>query len=83
MEKENTKLIKECEFCKANASCLCFECISYYCDKCYKIIHDLKNSQKHKKEIIDAFIPIDLKCPEHPMDRMSLFCVDEKGRSKI
>ena len=83
MEKEKRKLIKECELCNANASCLCFECNSYFCDRCYKTIHDIKNYPNHKKENIDVFVPIDLKCPEHPKDRMNLFCIDEKGNSKI
>ena len=33
----------------------------------------------HKKENIDPFIPIELKCPIHPQNPMNLFCVDEKG----
>ena len=80
MEKEKEKLLKNCEFCNQNATCLCFKCNNYFCDNCYKIIHDLPNYSQHKKEIIDPFVPIDVKCPEHPQDRMSLFCIDEKGK---
>ena len=83
MEKEKNKLLKECEYCKTNASCLCFECNSYFCDRCYKAIHVLRDGPNHKKENIDVFVPIDLKCPEHPKDRMNLFCIDEKGNSKL
>ena len=83
MNKERVKLIKLCEICKSNATCLCFKCNSYFCEKCYKIIHQIKKDPEHKKESIDPFVPIDLKCPDHPQDRMSLFCIDEKGKLKL
>ena len=79
MEKKN-KIIKECEICKSDSTCLCYECNSYFCDKCYKMIHDVKNDSKHKKENIDLYVPIDLKCPEHPKEGIRLFCLDEKGK---
>ena len=41
MEKEQSK---KCEICETEATCLCFKCNFYLCDKCYKIIHDLKCS---------------------------------------
>ena len=83
MDKEKQKQFKECELCGSNASCLCFECICYFCERCYKVIHDIKNNPKHKKENIDLFVPIDVKCSIHPKDRMSLFCIDEKGNTNI
>ena len=83
MEGQNKNLIKECELCSTYASCLCFECISYFCHNCYKIIHDIKKNPIHKKEDIDAFVQIDLKCQKHPKDRIYLFCVDEKGKPII
>ena len=43
------------------------------------MIHDIKKNPKHKKENIDLFVPIDLKCQEHPKDRINLFCLDDKG----
>ena len=79
MEKVE-KQFKECEICYSNATYLCFECNNYFCERCYKVIHDIKNDPKHKKENIDPFIPIDLKCPNHPQDRMNLFCINEKGK---
>ena len=79
MEKENN-IIKKCNICGSEAKCLCFECNDYFCDKCYKLIHELKKEPQHKKENIDLFIPIDLKCPEHPKDRINLFCLDDKGK---
>ena len=76
---EKTKFIKECELCNSNATCLMLSCNNYFCDRCYKLIHDIKNNSVHKKESIDPFIPIDIKYPEHQKDRLNLFCVDEKG----
>jgi len=55
MEKENNK---NCEICELNATCLCFKCNFYFCEKCYKLVHDLKKSQEHKKELIDSFISL-------------------------
>ena len=78
MEKDE-KQFKDCEICYSNATCLCFECNSYFCERCYKLIHDVKNDPKHKKENIDPFIPIELKCPIHQQNPMNLFCVNEKG----
>ena len=80
MEKNITQ-IKKCEICESDAVCLCFQCINYYCENCYKIIHDLKKNNNHKKEPIDPFVPFDLKCPSHPTFPTNLFCFDEKGNS--
>ena len=77
---KNKKNIKTCEICGNDATSLCFKCISYFCDSCYKFIHDKKINSNHKKEKIDYFVPIDTKCPDHPKDRINLFCVDEKGK---
>jgi len=74
--KEN----KECEFCGESATCFCFECINYYCDKCYKFIHDMPKNSKHKRENIDPYFQIDIKCPDHPKIPMNLFCSNEKGK---
>ena len=82
MNTNNHKLIKECEICGTNATCLCYICKSYFCESCYKLIHDKKINSNHKKENIDPFVPIDLKCPDHPEHPMYLFCVDEKGKLK-
>ena len=72
-------LIKKCEFCRGDASSLCFKCMNYYCDSCFKIAHSKEETQSHKKEKIDYYVPIDLKCPEHNLIPMNLFCVNEKG----
>jgi len=71
--------IKLCDICESNATCLCFQCNNYFCEICYKMIHDKKKNNNHKKENIDPFIPIELKCPIHPQNPMNLFCVNEKG----
>ena len=83
MIKEKSKFIKECEICKSNATCLCFSCNNNFCDRCYKMIHNVKNDPEHKKESIDPFIPIDIKCPDHPQHMMYLFCSEEKGNIKL
>ena len=80
MEKNKPQIIKECEFCNSNATCLCMKCNNYFCENCYKVIHNLQKYSNHNKENIDTFVPIDLKCPNHPLDRMNLFCIDEKGK---
>ena len=78
MEKK-IKLIKECEICGVNATSLCFICNEYYCDSCFKMNHD-KLKSGHKKEKIDIYVPIELKCQEHQNVPLNLFCVDEKGK---
>ena len=76
---ENT--IKKCEICNSFAKFLCYKCISYFCEGCFKYVHDKEYNSKHKKEEIDAFVPIDTKCPEHSKSPMNLFCVEEKGNN--
>ena len=75
--KENSK---QCEICKVN---LCLDCHSYFCETCFKCVHDIKQNSNHKKEKIDLFIPIETKCPEHEGSPMNLFCIDDKGKLKI
>ena len=76
---EKAKQIKDCEICGNNsATCLCFKCNNYFCDKCFKLIHDLKKDQKHQKENFDIFIPIELKCSKHSPILNNLFYLDEK-----
>ena len=71
--------LKKCDFCKIDATCLCYKCMSYFCDSCFKIAHNNEENKLHKKDKIDYFAPIDLKCPEHKLYPMGLFCVNEKG----
>ncbi len=79
MDKIN-KDIKECDFCDSKATTLCFDCIIYFCDNCYKYIHNKEKNYHHKKELIDLYLPIDIKCPAHPKIPFNLFCIDEKGK---
>ena len=79
MEKVE-KNFKKCDICKAKeAKSLCPQCFSYYCDKCFKVVHEEEINKEHKKEEIDYFVPIDKRCPEHEGDNISLFCINEKG----
>ena len=71
--------IKKCDICKEDATCCCFKCMFYFCDSCFKIAHHKKETQSHKKEKIDYYVPMELRCPEHALNPMNLFCVDEKG----
>ncbi len=78
MEKTDN-LIKKCGICESNATCLCLDCLNYFCEICYKFIHEKKKSD-HKKEKIDPYVPIDIKCPEHKNGILDLFCIEEKGK---
>ena len=75
--------IKKCVFCLMEATCLCYKCLEYYCDSCYNIAHKSEERKNHKKEKIDYFLPMDMKCPEHNLNPINLFCVDEKGNKII
>ena len=78
----NSKL-KNCEVCGVDATCLCYQCMSYFCDSCHKLHNNKEKNKDHKKENIDYFVPFDLKCPEHQLYPMGLFCIDEKGNIKL
>ena len=82
MDKNKLNQI-ECGFCNTNAIYLCFKCNNYFCEKCFKIIHGLQKNSQHKKENIDLFVPINIKCAEHPEQTNYLFCLDEKSNLKI
>ena len=80
---EEKQKIKECEVCLMEATCLCYKCLEYYCDSCYNIAHKSEERKNHKKEKIDYFVPMDMKCPEHIQNPVNLFCIDEKGNKII
>ena len=82
---EVQKNIKQCDMCKfKEATSLCLDCYSYFCEACYKCVHDdIKQNSIHRKEKIDLFIPIDTTCPDHDRVPMNLFCIDEKGKKII
>ena len=76
----NKKNFKQCDMCKgADATSLCPQCFSYYCDVCHKDVHDRNINSQHKKEEIDRYVPIDTRCPDHDNIPINLFCIDEKG----
>ena len=79
--EEKQKNYKVCDLCKLQATLFFLVClnINYFCDSCYKFVHDKKENNNHKKEKIDLYIPIDTKCPNHPNVPLNLFCIDEKG----
>ena len=71
--------IKKCEICKEYATSLCMKCMSYFCDSCFKYVHEKKENSQHKKEKIDNYVPIDTKCSTHINYPLDYFCLDEKG----
>ena len=71
---------KKCELCKEKATCICLDCSFYLCDSCFKFLHEKKSNTNHKKEDIDPFVSMDIKCLEHPKVPMNLFCLDEKSK---
>ena len=78
---EVQKNIKQCEICNfKEAMTLCLDCHRYFCEACFKYVHDIKQNSNHKTEKIDLFIPIDTICPEHERVPINLFCIDEKGK---
>ena len=82
--EEKPKNYKLCDICKSEAIFICLECMSnYYCESCYKLIHDKKVNSNHKKENIDYFFPIETKCIEHPNNKLDLFCIEERGKHYI
>ena len=80
----NQKNFKLCDMCKdKEATSLCSQCFSYYCDICHKAVHENTKNNKHKKEKIDFNVPIDTRCPDHNTIPINLFCLDEKGNILI
>ena len=55
------KLIKKCGICEADAIFICFDCLNYFCESCYKYVHEKKKNH-HKKENIDPYVPPEIKC---------------------
>ena len=72
---------KKCEICEDKATNICFDCQFYLCDSCFKFIHEKKCNSVHKKEEIDPFIPMDIKCQIHPKNQINIFCAQEKSKN--
>ena len=69
----------KCGICKELGSNICLECMNYYCESCFKYVHDKKENSNHLKEKIDYFAPINVTCPLHQKYPLDYFCIDEKG----
>ena len=52
--------------------------VNYFCDSCFKFVHEKKNNIGHKNQSIDIFIPFEERCSIHPDIPMNLFCITEK-----
>ena len=80
----NPKNFKLCDMCKVEeAKSLCLNCFSYYCDGCFKQVHQKKENSEHKTQKVDVFVPIDTRCPDHEKIPINLFCIDYKGNINI
>ena len=80
----NQKNFKQCDMCKdKEATSLCSQCFSYYCDVCHKAVHENTKNSQHIKEKIDYNVPIDTRCQDHNTVPINLFCIDEKGNISI
>ena len=57
---EIQKNVKKCEMCKDDeAKTLCLDCHSYFCEVCYKCVHDRKKiAIIRKKKLIYSFLLI-------------------------
>jgi len=69
------------EICKDQANRICFDYQFYLCDSCFKFIHEKNSNSLHKKEEINPFNPMEIKCPEHPKNQINLFCISEKSKN--
>ena len=74
------EFLKKCDFCDSYAKSLCYDCFNYFCDSCFKFIHDKEKNSKHQQEKIDPYVPINLKCSIHSKNPLNLFCLEEKGK---
>ena len=78
MEKKESK-IKHCGICETDATCLCFDCYNYFCESCFKFVHEKgKGKSNHIKEKIDPYLPFNFRCPEHKRRLLDLFFIEEK-----
>ena len=69
---------KKCDICQEKANIICLKCNSYYCEECFKYVHNKPANLEHKKDRIDPYVPIETKCKFHNFP-LNLFCITEKG----
>ena len=79
---EVNPIIKACNICKKEATEICIECTNYFCESCFELTHNDTEYNNHQKEKIDYYVPYDERCPQHPLNLMNSFCVNEKGKLK-
>ena len=53
--------------------------MSYFCDSCFNLGHKNEERKSHKKQKTGNFIDYEVKCPEHKLVPLNLFCLDDKG----
>ena len=71
---------KKCELCKEKATNICFDCSFYLCDSCFLFLHEKKANLNHRKEEIDPYVSMDIKCPVHSNNKINIFCIEEKSK---
>ena len=69
----------KCGLCGEIAKKLCLDCNNYFCESCFKFIHEKKNNVGHKNEEIDLFIPFEARCSIHPDIPMNYFVLLKKN----
>ena len=78
--EEKIKAYK-CELCKEKANNICFEGCLYLCQSCFKFLHQKKAILEHKMVEIDPYVSIDIKCSNHPNNKINIFCINEKSKN--
>jgi len=76
---ENLTKLKKCNLCNSDSFWICFQCKKYYCDKCWKIIHEIKKEKAHEKTKINPYLSLDFFCSNHQEYPLELFCLNDKG----
>ena len=78
------KNYKLCNICKSKVNYICFECSNnFYCESCFKMVHNKKENINHQKFDVDYFIQAKTLCPEHQTIPLNIFCLTENGNNKI
>ena len=71
---------KECGYCEEVATIVCFDCKNYFCEDCFKSMHQKKKSSKHINEKISPILPIEINCLKHEKYQIVSFCLNDKGK---
>ena len=73
-------MIKKCYTFREDPTSICFQCMFYFCDYCFKNRHSKEDTKNNKKEKIDYYLTFEVRCHKHELIPMNLFCVNEKGK---